>query len=90
MGLDSWEQKENNAPSESRGDGTMDPDKRSAWLRKLDEECQYQVVMPRRQLVEEYEIMKFLDHYRQVRHVTPAADVERPARLWGLHPKSDP
>ena len=41
----------------------MDPDKRSAWLRKLDEECPYQVVMPRRQLVEEYEIMKFLDYY---------------------------
>ena len=41
----------------------MDLDKRSAWLRKLDEECPYQVVMPRRQLVEEYEIMKFLDYY---------------------------
>jgi hypothetical protein len=41
----------------------MDPDKRNAWLRKLDEECAYQVVFPRRQLVEEYEIMKFLDYY---------------------------
>jgi hypothetical protein len=41
----------------------MDPDKRSAWLRKLDEECPYQVVLPRRQLVEEYEIMKFLHYY---------------------------
>jgi hypothetical protein len=41
----------------------MDPDKRSAWLRKLDEECPYQVVLPRRPLVEEYEIMKFLDYY---------------------------
>jgi hypothetical protein len=41
----------------------MDPDKRSAWLRKLDEECPYQVVLPRRQLVEECEIMKFLDYY---------------------------
>ncbi len=41
----------------------MDPDKRSAWQRKLDEECPYQVVLPRRQLVEEYEIMKFLDYY---------------------------
>jgi hypothetical protein len=41
----------------------MDPDKRSAWLRKLDEECPYQVVLPRRQRVEEYEIMIFLDYY---------------------------
>jgi hypothetical protein len=41
----------------------MDPDKRSAWLRKLDEECPYQVVLPRRDLIEEYEIMKFLDYY---------------------------
>jgi hypothetical protein len=41
----------------------MDPDKRTAWLRKLDEECPYQVVLPRRQPVEEYEIMKFLDYY---------------------------
>jgi hypothetical protein len=28
----------------------MDPDKRSAWLRKLDDECPYQVVLPRAQL----------------------------------------
>jgi hypothetical protein len=41
----------------------MDPSKRSKWLRKLDEECPHQVVLPRRQLVEEYEIMKFLDNY---------------------------
>jgi hypothetical protein len=41
----------------------MDPDKRSAWLRRLDEECPYQVVLPRGQLVEEHEIMKFLDYY---------------------------
>ena len=41
----------------------MDPDKRSEWLRKLDEECPHQVVLPRRQFVEEYEIMKFLDYY---------------------------
>ena len=26
----------------------MDPDKRSAWLCKLDEECPYQVVLRRR------------------------------------------
>ena len=41
----------------------MDPDKRSAWLRKLDEECPYQVVLPRRQLTEDSEIMNFLIAY---------------------------
>jgi hypothetical protein len=38
----------------------MDPDKRSAWLQKLDEECPYQVVLPRRQLTDDNEIMNFL------------------------------
>ena len=28
----------------------MDPDKRSAWLRKIDEECPHQVAHPLRQL----------------------------------------
>ena len=41
----------------------MDPDKRSAWLRKLDEECPYQVVLPRRQLSDETAIMNFLTEY---------------------------
>jgi hypothetical protein len=41
----------------------MDQSKRSKWLRKLDEECPHQVVLPRRQLVEEYEIMKLFDNY---------------------------
>ncbi len=41
----------------------MDPDKRSAWLRKLDEECPYQVVRPRRQLSDDSEIMNFLMSY---------------------------
>ena len=41
----------------------MDPDKRSAWLRKLDEECPYQVVLPRRQLADDSEIMNFLISY---------------------------
>jgi hypothetical protein len=41
----------------------MDQSKRSKWLRKLDEECPHQVVLPRRQLVEECEIMNFLDNY---------------------------
>jgi hypothetical protein len=38
----------------------MDPDNRSAWLRQLDEECPYQVVLPRRQLFDDGEIMNFL------------------------------
>jgi hypothetical protein len=41
----------------------MDPDKRSAWLRKLDEECPYQVVLPREQLSSDSEILKFLTLY---------------------------
>jgi hypothetical protein len=41
----------------------MDPDKRSAWLRKLDEECPYQVVLPRRDLTEDNRIMDFLMAY---------------------------
>jgi len=40
--------------------GTMYPDNRSAWLRKLDQECPYQVVLPRRQLSDDSEIMRFL------------------------------
>ena len=48
----------------------MDLDKRSVWLRKLDEECPYQVVLPRRQLSDDSEIMNFLNALRwQVRHV---------------------
>jgi hypothetical protein len=35
-------------------------DKRSAWLQKLDEECPYQVVLPRRQLMNDSAIMDFL------------------------------
>ena len=41
----------------------MDPDKRTAWLRKLDEECPYQVVLPRRQLADDSAIMNFLMNY---------------------------
>jgi hypothetical protein len=41
----------------------MDPDKRNAWLRKLDEECPYQVMLPRGQLSNENEILKFLTMY---------------------------
>jgi hypothetical protein len=41
----------------------MDPDKRSAWLRQLDQECPYQVMLPRRQLSDDREIMDFLLSY---------------------------
>ena len=41
----------------------MDSDERSAWLRKLDEECPYQVVLPRRQLSDDSSIMSFLASY---------------------------
>jgi hypothetical protein len=36
------------------------PDKRSAWLRKLDEEGPYQITLPRRQLTDDAAIMDFL------------------------------
>jgi hypothetical protein len=38
----------------------MDLDKRSAWQRKIDEECPYQVVLPRRQLTDDSAILDFL------------------------------
>ena len=41
----------------------MTPDKRSAWLQKLDEECPYQVVLPRRQLMDDAAVMDFLLSY---------------------------
>jgi len=41
----------------------MGPDKRSAWLRKLDEQCPYQVVLPRRQLSDDSDILTFLTLY---------------------------
>ncbi len=41
----------------------MDPDKKSAWLRKLDEECPHQVVLPRQQQADDSEILDFLIAY---------------------------
>ncbi len=41
----------------------MDQDERSEWLRKLDEECPYQVVLPRKQLVDDRAIVEFLTRY---------------------------
>ena len=38
----------------------MTPDKRNAWLQKIDEQCPYQVVLPRRQLTDDTAIMDFL------------------------------
>jgi hypothetical protein len=38
-------------------------DKRGEWLRKLDEECPYQVVLPRGPSAGDAEIMKFLSAY---------------------------
>ena len=41
----------------------MDEDQRSEWLRKLDEECPYQIVLPRQQLIEDHKIVEFLARY---------------------------
>ena len=41
----------------------MDAGKRTAWLRQLDRECPYQVVLPRRQLADDSEILNFLLRY---------------------------
>jgi hypothetical protein len=38
-------------------------DRRGEWLRKLDEECPYQVVLPRGPSGADAEIMKFLSAY---------------------------
>jgi hypothetical protein len=38
----------------------MADDKRTAWLQKLDEKCAYQVVLPRRQLMDDSAVMDFL------------------------------
>ena len=37
--------------------------RRTAWLQKLDEDCPYQVVLPRRQLLDDSAIMDFLLSY---------------------------
>jgi len=41
----------------------MERNQKSAWLRKLDEECPYQVVLPRPQLADDSEILDFLIQY---------------------------
>jgi len=42
---------------------TNEKSQKSAWLHKLDEECPYQVVLPRRQLADDSEILDFLIRY---------------------------
>ncbi len=41
----------------------MDPDEKSIWLCKLNAECPHQVVLPRRQLADDSEILDFLIKY---------------------------
>jgi hypothetical protein len=43
----------------------MTPNEKSAWLRKLDEECPHQVVLPRHPFDGDGEIMDFLDKYAE-------------------------
>jgi hypothetical protein len=38
-------------------------DKRSEWLKKLDEDCPFQLTLPRRQLTDDSGIMDFLLSY---------------------------
>jgi hypothetical protein len=64
VALDVSEQNGNIRASESmlrRADvTTATPDERSAWLKRLDAECPYQIVLPRRQLTDDSAIMDFL------------------------------
>jgi hypothetical protein len=39
----------------------MNPEKRNAWLRKVDEECPYQMVLLRQRFGGDDEVMRFLD-----------------------------
>ena len=41
----------------------MDPDTRNEFLRRIDEESPYQVVLPRKQLADDSEILNFLTRY---------------------------
>jgi len=56
--------KDSNKPgSTKRSESTRREDRRNAWLRQLDEEYPYQVVLPRAQLCNDSEILNFLiDH----------------------------
>ena len=52
----------------------MTEDQRSTWLQKTDGECPYQMVLPRRQLMDDSDIMDFLLSYVDlyVEHQCPA------------------
>ena len=50
-------------PADERTTDKRPADKRGEWLCKLDEECPYQVVLPRGQSGGDDEIMKFLNAY---------------------------
>src|SRR5258708_36228635 len=50
-------------PANKRSTGKRPADKRGEWLRKLDEECPYQVVLPRGQSGSDAAIMNFLTAY---------------------------
>jgi hypothetical protein len=41
----------------------VDSDKRKEWLRKIEEELPYQVVLPRQQFDGDSDVMKFLESY---------------------------
>jgi hypothetical protein len=62
MALDGTEQKGNGdfASIDNGMRQIVTPDKRSAWLQKLDAEYPYQIVLPRRQLMDDSAIMDFL------------------------------
>ena len=54
---------EDQRDQDRRDSDRRDQDQRGAWLRKLDEECPYQVVLPRGPVGGDDEIMKFLSAY---------------------------
>ena len=49
--------------TDKRNTDKRNTDKRGEWLRKLDEECPYQVVLPRGQSGADDAIMNFLNAY---------------------------
>jgi hypothetical protein len=61
--LDILEQKENNMMGRLSEGASVIPYDRSAWLKKLDEECPFQLTLPRRQLTGDSAIMDFLLSY---------------------------
>ena len=72
----------------------MDLGKRSAWLRKLNEECPYQVGLPRLQLLDDSAILDFLlanvgrfDMYVEDDHAAFAIGFQRPldAEIFRAH-----